>query len=29
VPELTALEMRAREMVCLPLDGLHTLEAVE
>jgi len=21
--------MRAREMVCLPLDGLHTLEAVE
>ena len=29
MPELTALEMRAREMVCLPLDGLHTLEAVE
>lgn len=29
VSELTAMEKRARDMVCLPLDGLHTLEDVE
>lgn len=29
MPELTALESRAREMVCLPLDGLRSLSQVE
>ena len=29
VPELTPQERTAREMVCLPLDGLQTLSAVE
>lgn len=27
--ELSPLEQRAREMVCLPLDGLHTLDEVQ
>jgi orotidine-5'-phosphate decarboxylase len=29
VPDLDAKELKAREMVCLPLDGLHTLNDVE
>jgi orotidine-5'-phosphate decarboxylase len=29
VSELTPQETKARDMVCLPLDGLHTLEDVE
>ncbi len=29
LPDLTAREIQAREMVCLPLDGLHSLGDVE